>query len=82
MVLVVGATGLVGMDVCERLRKRGEAVRALVRATSAQEKRARLQQIGAQLAEGDLKSPEMLKRACAGVTSVVSTASATLSRQE
>ncbi len=82
MVLVVGATGLVGMDVCERLRKRGETVRALVRATSAQEKRARLQQIGAQLAEGDLKSPEMLKRACAGVTSVVSTASATLSRQK
>jgi len=82
MVLVVGATGLVGMDVCERLRKRGESVRALVRTTSAPEKRARLQEIGAEIAEGDLKSPETLERACDGVTAVVSTASATLSRQE
>lgn len=82
MVLVVGATGLVGMEVCEQLRRRGESVRALVRATSAGEKRAQLQQIGVELAEGDLKSPEMLKRACDGVKAVISTASATLSRQE
>ena len=82
MILVVGATGLLGMDVCERLAKRGEAVRALVRATSAPEKRTRLQEIGVELAEGDLKTPGTLKQACAGVTGVISTASATLSRQE
>src|SRR4051794_18375878 len=37
MVLVVGATGLVGTEVCRRLRARGEPVRALVRSTSAGE---------------------------------------------
>lgn len=82
MILVVGATGLVGMEVCQRLRDRGEEVRALVRSTSATEKTARLQQIGAQLAEGDLKSPQTLQKACTGVTAVLSTASATLSRQQ
>jgi nucleoside-diphosphate-sugar epimerase len=34
MILVVEATGLVGMSVCERLRADGEFVRALVRRTS------------------------------------------------
>ncbi len=82
MILVVGATGLVGMEVCQRVRERGEEVRALVRSTSAPEKKSKLQQMGAQLAEGDLKSPQTLQKACAGVTAVLSTASATLSRQQ
>jgi uncharacterized protein YbjT (DUF2867 family) len=39
MILVVGATGLVGSDVCRKLSARGEQVRGLVRVTSSQEKR-------------------------------------------
>ena len=70
------------MDVCERLRKRGEPVRAFVRASSAPEKKDRLRQIGTEIVEGDLRFPESLKDACSGVTAVASTASATLSRQE
>ena len=35
MILVVGATGLVGQAVCLKLAERGEAVRALVRETSS-----------------------------------------------
>jgi len=34
MILAVGATGLLGTRICERLRVEGQAVRALVRRTS------------------------------------------------
>ena len=37
MILVVGASGLVGAEVCRKLAKRGEPVRALLRATSAKD---------------------------------------------
>ena len=82
MILVVGSTGLVGLDICERLRRRGESVRALVRASSDPQKKERLQAIGADLVEADLKRPDTLGKACEGVTAIVSTASATLSRQD
>ena len=38
MILVVGATGMLGSEICQRLAQRGEAVRALVRTTSSTEK--------------------------------------------
>ena len=81
MVLVVGATGLVGMEVCRRLAARGEPVRALVRTTSAEEKLEQLRSFGAELCRGDLKDPDSLRRACDGAKAVISTASSTLSRQ-
>jgi NAD dependent epimerase/dehydratase family enzyme len=34
MILVVGATGLVGNEVCRKVAQRGEKLRALVRASS------------------------------------------------
>jgi uncharacterized protein YbjT (DUF2867 family) len=79
--LVVGATGLVGFDVCEQLTKSGQSVRAVVRPTSDQNKRAALERMGVELVEGDLKDAASLTRACAGIRSVISTASSTLSRQ-
>jgi uncharacterized protein YbjT (DUF2867 family) len=81
MILVAGATGLVGSAVCQKLAKRGETVRALVRATSAKEKLDALRSCGAELCVGDLKDPGSLSSACRGVDAVVSTASSTLSRQ-
>ena len=81
MVLVVGATGLVGNEVCQNLRRLGEPVRALVRRTSSTEKLERLRSSGAELCIGDLKDPQSLAVACRGVDAVVSTASSTLSRQ-
>ena len=81
MILVVGATGLVGMEVCQRLATRGERVRALVRETSAAEKVDALRAAGVELVTGDLKDPASLTRAHAGVEAVISTASSTLSRQ-
>lgn len=80
--LVVGATGLVGFDVCEKLRAAGLGVRALVRSTSDTNKRATLIQMGVEQTEGDLKEPSSLARACVGIDAVISTASSTLSRQQ
>jgi len=82
MILVVGATGLLGMEICRRLRADGKPVRGLVRATSDPGKSAELSNIGVELVHGDLKNPASLEPACAGITTVISTASSTLSRQE
>jgi uncharacterized protein YbjT (DUF2867 family) len=81
MILVVGATGLVGSEVCQRLTRRGEAVRALVRVTSSRDKVEALKSAGAELFVGDLKDPQSIAAACRGVDGVISTASSTLSRQ-
>ena len=81
MVLVVGATGLVGSEVCQRLIRRGEPVRALVRATSSKEKTEALRASGVELCVGDLKDPQSIVAACRGVNAVISTAPSTLTRQ-
>ena len=81
MVLVVGATGLVGGEVCRKLAEQGEKVRALVRATSSVERIEALRATGAELCVGDLKDPESIAAACHGADAVISTASSTLSRQ-
>lgn len=80
MILVVGSTGFLGSDVVRRLATSGRQVRALVRASSDPAKRAQLEASGATLVEGDLKDKPSLQRACAGVDTVITTASATLSR--
>jgi uncharacterized protein YbjT (DUF2867 family) len=81
MILVVGATGLLGGEVCRKLASRGEKVRALVRTTSAKERVEALRSAGVELCVGDLKDPDSLAAACRGVDAVISTASSTLSRQ-
>ena len=81
MVLVVGATGLVGSEVCQRLVRRGERVRALVRETSSKDKVEGLRAAGVELCAGDLKDHRSIAAACRGVDAVISTASSTLTRQ-
>jgi uncharacterized protein YbjT (DUF2867 family) len=81
MILVVGATGLLGSEVCHRLAQKGERVRALVRPTSSTDKVDSLRSAGIELCAGDLKDPASLQAACREVDAVVSTASSTLSRQ-
>lgn len=80
--LVVGATGLLGSEVCRRLRDTGASVRALTRPTADANKRAALVALGVETVTGDLKDAASLARACDGIEAVISTASATLSRQE
>ncbi len=80
MNLIVGATGLVGGEICQQLAGRG-TIRALVRRASNPERIAHLTSIGAELATGDLTDPSSLRAACQDVTAIVSTASSTISRQ-
>jgi uncharacterized protein YbjT (DUF2867 family) len=79
--LLVGATGLLGPDICRQLATAGHEVRALIRRTANAEKRAEIERLGVELVEGDLKDAASLARACVGVQAVISTASSTLSRQ-
>ena len=75
MILVAGATGLLGSEICRRLTAAGKPVRALVRATSDQAKVDKLKGYGVELARGDLRDPASLAAACQGVTAVISTVS-------
>lgn len=77
MHLIVGSTGMLGSQICRRLRERGEPVRALVRATSDQAQVADLRSLGAEIFEGDLADPASLRAAAAGASSVTTTATAT-----
>jgi NADH dehydrogenase len=76
MILVAGATGMVGGEVCRLLRSEHEPVRALVRATSSPEKIAKLGALGCEIVRGDLRIGSTLETACAGARAVITTVSA------
>ena len=82
MNLVVGATGLLGGEICRLLAAAGKPVRGLVRSTSDKAKVERLQGLGVETVLADLKQVPSLAAACQGASAVISTVSATLSRQE
>jgi uncharacterized protein YbjT (DUF2867 family) len=81
VILVVGATGLLGGEICRQLSAAGHSVRALVRPTADESRVESLRIIGAELVTGDLKDRASLDAACAGAEVVITTASTTLSRQ-
>lgn len=81
MILVVGSTGILGRMICRRLRDKGLPVRGLVRVTSDPAKVSELQSLGVEIVEGNLKDLPSLVAACAGVDTVISTATITVSRQ-
>jgi len=68
VILVTGGTGFVGGHVVQALRGSGQQVRALVRERSSGTK---LESWGAELVEGDVTSPESLRRAAEGADAVV-----------
>ena len=74
MDLVVGATGLVGQQIALGLRQRGRTVRGLVRGGTQHEKAASLIAAGIEIVAGDLTKAETLPAACAGVETVICTA--------
>jgi uncharacterized protein YbjT (DUF2867 family) len=76
MILIVGATGMVGTEICRLLTAAGKPVKALVRATSDPAKVDRLKNMGATAVQGDLRDGASLKAACRGVSAVMTTASA------
>ena len=81
-ILVAGATGYLGSEICRQLIEKNKKVKALVRATSDVNKVAQLKALGIETVEGDLKDKDSLKNALRGVSAVISTVSSTLSRQE
>lgn len=78
MILVVGSTGVLGFEVCRRLRAKQLPVRALVRAGSPRE--GDLAALGVDVVHGDLRVPGSLDAACHGCDAVISTATAMGSR--
>ena len=75
MILIVGATGMLGGEICRRLAAKGKPVRALVRASSDPARVEALQALDVELAQGDLQDPASIAAACQGVRAVISTAS-------
>lgn len=66
-ILVVGATGMLGRPVAERLHAEGFAVRALARSP---ERARTLLPPGVEIVQGDVAQPETLARALDGCTGV------------
>ena len=81
MILVVGSTGLLGGEICRRLRAGGELVRGLTRATSDTAAVDRLLGMGVETVIGDIRDRASLDAACRGIDTVFSTATITRSRQ-
>ncbi len=81
MLLVAGSTGFLGREICRRLAADGRAVRGLVRATSDPEVVSLLREWQVEPVQGDLADRAALDAACRGAEAVISTASATRSRQ-
>ncbi len=81
-VLVAGATGFLGSEICRQLIGKNKKVKGLVRATSDANKVAQLKASGVEIIEGDLKDGVSLKNALQGFSAIISTVSSTLSRQE
>jgi uncharacterized protein YbjT (DUF2867 family) len=76
MILVVGATGMTGSDICGKLTAQGKQVRALARETADAAKVERLRSMGVEIVTGDLRDAASLDAACRGVDAVITTASA------
>lgn len=81
-VLVAGATGFLGTEICRQLHDKGKNVKGLVRSTSDPEKVSLLKSIGVETVIGDLKDKTSLLNALEGISAVISTVSSTISRQE
>ena len=80
MLLAVGATGVLGTEICRHLVGAGRPVRALVRATADPARVEALRAMGVALAVGDLRDRTSLDAACAGATAVLSSAATTGAR--
>ena len=73
MILVAGATGLLGGQITHQLLERGKPVRLLVRSGSTYDG---LVNAGAEAVLGDLKDRDSVRAACQGVDTVITTANA------
>ncbi len=72
MILVAGATGALGFEICRRLRARKVPVCAIVRPISPGARIADLEDLGVEFRPGDLTNPGSLLAACEGASVVIS----------
>jgi uncharacterized protein YbjT (DUF2867 family) len=77
MILIIGATGVLGSATAKRLLANGHAVRAMTRTPA---KAAELGRLGAEIVQGDLRDVDSLRRACEGVDKVLAAAHSLLGR--
>lgn len=70
-VLVTGATGFLGGSIVRTLRRRGDAVRALVRPSSDARAVAELGSLGVEIARGDILDRPSLERALDGAKATI-----------
>ncbi len=70
-VFVTGGTGLIGSNICEQLRARGDRVRALARPGSEV---GPLRALGVEIVDGDISEAASVLRAAQGCDSVVHSA--------
>ena len=71
LILVAGATGLLGSTIVRRLRQDGRRVRAISRHAS---KLSDAEKLGAETFVGDMLDRAAMDRACQGVSEIISTA--------
>jgi uncharacterized protein YbjT (DUF2867 family) len=77
MILIVGATGYLGNATARRLLATGESVRAMTRTPA---KAQNLQELGAEVVQGDLRDEASLRRACQGADRVLVAAHSLMGR--
>jgi len=82
MILVVGATGMLGGEISRLLAEKGRPVRALVRPSSAKEAVKALSALGVETVEGDVRDQASLARACKGMDAVICTVSSMPTRYQ
>lgn len=75
MILVIGATGMVGTEICRLLAADGKPVKVMVRESSNQAKVQKLKKLGAQIVHGDVRDRSTLKSALDEATVVIATMS-------
>ena len=87
MILVIGATGILGGLITQQLLQKGENVRILVRHNSPSEQMAlqgmatsaqSLIESGAKPVYGDLKQRASIDKACEGIVTVITTATSAM----
>lgn len=74
-VLVAGATGFLGNEICRLLRAKNLSVKAMVRKSTDPVKTGELSKIGVQLVQGDITEKESISQALQGVKTVITSVS-------
>jgi uncharacterized protein YbjT (DUF2867 family) len=75
MILVVGATGMLGSEICRLLTADNQNVRAMVRETSDPTKVSNLKQMSVHIVQGDLCDSSTFDTLLQGVDTVITTCS-------